>query len=118
MTSISAKEYQEMINKKPKKLKMGNVIHHTEEGKFDSTGELNRWNELKLIQKSGTITALTKQVRFNLAGVNYIADFVYFDIELKQFIVEDFKGFRTAIYKNKKKLMKNLLGIEIKETSK
>lgn len=116
--AISAKEYQEMINKKTKKSKHGNVIVNTDEGKFDSTGELNRWNELKLIQKSGTITALTKQVRFNLAGVNYIADFVYYDIESRRFIVEDFKGFRTAIYKNKKKLMKNLLGIEIKETSK
>jgi len=117
--AISAKEYQDLLNKNPtKERKYKNKTQHTDEGKFDSTGELNRWNELKLIQKAGIITALTKQVSFNLAGVNYIADFVYFDIELKQFIVEDFKGFRTAIYKNKKKLMKNLLGIEIKETSK
>lgn len=46
--------------------------------------------------------------------VKYIADFTYRDSE-GNFIVEDAKGFRTDVYKIKKKLMLWRFGIEIKE---
>ena len=62
------------------------------------------------------ITGLVRQVKFNLAGVVYIADYVYFDKQTCKFVVEDCKGFKTPEYKNKKTLMKNLLNIEIKES--
>jgi hypothetical protein len=45
----------------------------------------------------------------------YIADFVYFDCRLKEWIVEDTKGQRTQIYINKKKSMYNKYGIDIRE---
>ena len=46
----------------------------------------------------------------------YRADFVYFDEELKQLIVEDSKGFKTEAYGIRRKLMLFLHGIKIKET--
>lgn len=46
--------------------------------------------------------------------VKYIADFTYRDSE-GNFIVEDAKGFRTDVYKIKKKLMLWRYGIEIRE---
>lgn len=68
------------------------------------------------MSKNGLITALQRQVSFNLLGVIYVADFVYLDCETKQFIVEDAKGFKTKEYRNKKTLMKNIFNIEIKES--
>jgi len=113
---MTSKEYQDIISKPKKKSKYNSKATTTEDGYFPSQKELNRWNKLKLKDRAGLITALSRQVRFNLAGVAYISDFVYFDIETKVWIVEDAKGFKTKEYKNKKTLMKNLLGIEIKET--
>ena len=46
--------------------------------------------------------------------VTYIADFVYY--EGKKEIVEDVKGYRTDVYKLKKRLMWVVHGIEIRET--
>lgn len=113
---ITAKEYQDMINKPSKKSKFGNVRVETEDGNFDSKREAKRFKELKLLEKANEITALSRQVRFNLQGVVYVADFVYFNIKERQWIIEDSKGAKTQVYLNKKKLMKNILGIEIKET--
>lgn len=113
---ITAKEYQELINKPSKKSKFGNIRVDAEDGKFDSKREAKRFKELKLLEKANEITGLSRQVRFNLQGVVYVADFVYFNINERQWIVEDSKGFKTQVYLNKKKLMKNILDIEIKET--
>ena len=44
----------------------------------------------------------------------YIADFTY--IENGEYVVEDTKGKKTSDYKRKRKWMKNILGIEIKES--
>ena len=46
----------------------------------------------------------------------YRADFVYYDVENKQLVVEDSKGFRTKDYIIKRKLMLHVHGIKIKET--
>lgn len=46
----------------------------------------------------------------------YVADFVYLDLFDGKEIVEDAKGYRTAIYKLKKKLMKAVHSIDIFET--
>lgn len=45
----------------------------------------------------------------------YIADFRYYDKKFGQTITEDVKGFKTNIYKLKKKLVKALFGIDIVE---
>ena len=105
---------------------------------FDSTGEGLRYKELKLLEKTGQITDLQLQKKFIIvpeirepdtvgprggvkkgkliqSAADYIADFVYYD-KNGELIVEDFKGFKTDLYKLKKKLMKYIYGIDIKET--
>lgn len=83
--------------------------------KFDSLLEANRWQELKLLQRAKQIQNLDRQVRFELQpsykknnktikAINYVADFVYYDLNKQKMIVEDTKGFKTDVYKLKKKI--------------
>ena len=78
------------------------------------------------MQKAGFISNLQRQVKFELQpefyfngkkerATYYIADFTYID-EHGDMIVEDVKGVKTQMYKDKKKRMKYIYGIEIKET--
>lgn len=95
--------------------------------KFDSIKEYNRYFELKLMAKTGDITALNRQVSFCLIpayklsngkverAVEYIADFTYVTKD-GRYIVEDVKGYRTKEYKLKRKMMLDQWGIEILET--
>lgn len=75
---------------------------------FASKREANRYEELLLLQKAGEISDLKCQVPFEMVinGIKvckYIADFTY---QYKgQYMVEDAKGYRTDVYKLKKKLM-------------
>ena len=75
-----------------------------------------------MIQRANKIENLRLQVPYILIDkskygrqIKYIADFVYYDRELKQEVVEDTKGFRTDVYRLKKRLMAERYGIEIKE---
>lgn len=91
---------------------------------FDSLKEARRYKELLEEQKTGTLTDLETQVRFELIPKQdgeracfYVADFVYKDREGKT-VVEDVKGSRrmlTDVYKIKKKLMLKVHGIKVKE---
>ncbi len=82
---------------------------------FDSAHEAERYGELRLLYSIREIAALMIQVPFPLpGGISYFADFVYFDLKLQRFVVEDAKGKRTPEYIMKKKLM-NEIGIEIQE---
>lgn len=88
--------------------------------KFDSKKEAARYCELKLLVRSGQISELVLQVRYNffLNNINiafYKADFCYLDHKTGETIVEDVKGYKTAIYRLKKKMMKAFYNIEIKE---
>lgn len=91
----------------------------TEDGKFDSTQEYKRFLELKMLLRAGEIQNLERQVPFPLVsgGIHistYVADFVY---EVKgQRVVEDSKGFVTPEYRQKRRLMREIHGIEILET--
>ena len=101
-------------------------------GRGSSIKERKRGAELELMQRAGIISDLQKQVTYELIPAHYEvvngkrkcieractyrADFVYFDEELKQLIVEDSKGFRTKDYVIKRKLMLHVHGIKIKET--
>lgn len=92
----------------------------------DSAKEAKRCGELRLMERSGAINQLTRQVPypFIINGVKiatYISDFNYCDPSVEgdaraQRVVEDCKGFRTREYQIKKKLMKALYGVEIRET--
>lgn len=78
---------------------------------FDSQKEFIRYQELKLLEKSGIIKNLERQKKFELIpktkterACYYKADFVYDEGNKK--IVEDTKGFKTKDYIIKRKLMK------------
>ena len=93
---------------------------------FDSKKEAQRFMELELLVKNGAISNLQRQVKFELIpsqkidgkvaerACSYVADFVYKDKEGNT-IVEDTKGFRTADYIIKRKLMLYVHGIKIVE---
>lgn len=85
---------------------------------FDSKKEAKRYQDLVLMQKAKLIRGLKRQQSFELVeGIKYIADFTYFDdTKGGEFIIEDVKGFKTDVYKIKKKLMKHFHNIEILET--
>lgn len=81
--------------------------------KFDSKKEAKRYQELKLLENANQIRNLSRQVPFELIpkqkderAVRYIADFVYTDTMTEKVIVEDVKGFKTDVYKLKRKLFK------------
>lgn len=95
------------------------VPTHVDGIRFASKAEAQRYSELKLLQKAGLIAGLTLQPRYDLIvnGVKvctYVADFRYVNPGV---IVEDVKGIRTPVYQLKKKLMKALYGIEIREVT-
>ena len=106
-----------------------NAIKTTIDGiTFDSKAESRRYSELKLLERVGDIKDLELQPQFQIAinGVKvctYKSDFQYFE-KLTQTddetawvnIVEDVKGMKTPVYRLKKKLMKAVHNIEIRET--
>jgi hypothetical protein len=94
---------------------------------FDSKKEGNRYLELKMLEKAGKIKDLELQKVFELQPsfkkngktyrkITYKADFSYFDIEKGKCIVEDIKGFKTEVYKLKKKMFEyKYQELELKE---
>jgi hypothetical protein len=98
-----------------KRSKYGNVKTVVDGVEYDSKREAARAGELALMQKAGEIRGFAEQVRFLLADrVTYIADFVVLNND-GTYTVEDAKGFRTDVYKLKRRLMRSVHGIEIKE---
>jgi hypothetical protein len=88
---------------------------------FDSKKEADRWVLLTRRATIGEVVDLHLQVPFVFAlegkkMFTYKADFVYFDKVANELIVEDVKGFRTPLYKLKKKLIENQHQITITET--
>jgi hypothetical protein len=87
---------------------------------FASQREAKRYSELKLLQEAGKIDGLRLQVKLpcyccgNLI-CTYIADFWYGDLEKHACVIEDAKGFKTPVYRLKKKLVEAIYGIEIVE---
>lgn len=91
---------------------------------FDSLKERNHYIILEHLEKTGQIKDLKRQVKFELQpkftingktirSITYIADFTY--IKDDKLVVVDTKGFRTDVYKLKKKMFEYQYNIEIKE---
>lgn len=102
------------------KSKMHNTKVVVDNLTFDSIGEYNQWKELQLRERAGEIRDLHRQVRYKvylneIYICSWYADFVYFDIALNQQIIADFKGFRTAVYAIKKRLVEAYYTIQITE---
>lgn len=88
--------------------------------RFDSQAEARRYGELRLLEAAGTIFDLKLQVEYpvHLKGQHictYRADFVYFDREKGEWIIEDVKGVRTQVYRLKRRLVEASYGITITE---
>ena len=120
------------------KNKYHNKIIKTSEGlTFQSRKEYKRYCELQLMEASGLISNLQRQVKYVLipaqrepdtvgkrGGIKqgklierecaYYADFKY-QLPTGETIVEDTKGVRTPEYKIKRKLMLYVHNIKIKE---
>jgi hypothetical protein len=94
--------------------KYGNVRCTMDGHTFDSQAEMQRYCELRLLERAGAIVNLQLQPRFELVAKQpgqrasfYVADFQY--EEDGQTIVEDVKGGRatqTAIFRLKAKLFR------------
>lgn len=78
---------------------------------FDSTGEANRYQQLRWLERAHEIKALSRQPSFVLS-VNgsevceLRGDFAYYEGSRR--IVEDFKGLMTPVFRLKRKLFKAL----------
>lgn len=81
---------------------------------YDSKKESKRAIELKLLERGKLISELKEQVVFELQpsfkcngkterAIKYVADFTY--IKDGKQIVEDVKGYKTEIYKLKRKML-------------
>lgn len=104
--------------------------------RFASKKEATRYGELKLLEKAGHIARLKLQQRFELCVPrtnsrgnvidaywmttvgHYVADFCYdeFTPAATLFVIEDVKGFRTPLYRWKKKHVESQYGVTIRET--
>jgi Protein of unknown function (DUF1064) len=86
---------------------------------FDSKREANRYQELKLWERSGEISRLELQPAFDLLVMGgksvgkYIADFRY--LKDGKEVIEDVKGMKTDIYRLKKKIVEAVYGFKIVE---
>ena len=88
---------------------------------FDSKWEAQRWGELQAMERGGLVRDLERQVKYDIV-VNgekicrYVADFRYKIVDddggTKE-VVEDAKGFETADFKIKKKLMRAVHQIDL-----
>lgn len=103
---------------KNKKTMIDNIL-------FDSKKEANYYTLLKMLEKANKISDLELQKKFILQGhfklngktiraITYIADFVFKDDKGNLHVI-DTKGYRTDVYKIKKKLFEKKYGIEIEE---
>jgi hypothetical protein len=74
------------------------------------------------MERAGLIKDIQTQVKFELIPKQdgeraccYVADFVYTDCNTGKKVVEDTKGYRTEVYRIKRKLMLWVHGIKIIE---
>lgn len=86
----------------------------TEDGTFDSKYEYEEWCRLKLLERSGVIRNLMRQVPYiliptirtsagTLKQISYYADFVYEENGTN--VIYEVKGFKTNEYLIKKRLL-------------
>lgn len=94
--------------------------------KFDSKKEANYYLKLKVLERAGVIKDLELQKEYILQDsfklnkktrrkITYKADFKYVSTLDNRIHVVDVKGFKTEVYKLKKKLFEYKYQIEIEE---
>lgn len=116
---LTAEQYQAMRDKKLPRVR--NVKRKIVNGiEFDSTREARRYQDLALMQAAGQITKLRRQVPFEIRVnkvyiCSWLADFTYTTADGTK-CTEDSKGWKTDVYKLKKKLVEAAYNIRIIET--
>ena len=112
------RKLNELARDNTRRLKYGNQKTEHDGRIFDSKHEAEVYDDLMLRVKAGELLGVYCQHPFRLPGdVVYIADFVTLNPD-GTYTVIDAKSAATSkdkTYRIKKKLMKNCLGIEIKE---
>lgn len=86
--------------------------------RWDSKAERRRWDVLVLMRDQGLIQDLRRQPRFDITMNGIFCGFYKSDFEYyrgKERVIEDVKGFRTQIFKLKKKLVEAQYSITITE---
>ena len=84
--------------------------------KFASKKEQKRYCELQLLKSAGNILFFLRQVPVHLSGgVKYVCDFLIFWSD-GTVTFEDIKGFRTDLYRTKKKMVEAKYPFKIVET--
>lgn len=97
-----------MIRMKAAPKKYRNVPVEVDGIRFDSKRESIRWHVLRLLEKSGDVKDLKRQVRYPLhvdgrkIG-SWVADFDYVDVTTSELVSEDVKGVQTPLFKWKRK---------------
>jgi hypothetical protein len=102
----------------PRRSKYGNVPTEAFGHKFASQIEAEHYVSLRSAERRGEIRGLIVHPRYRLeiSGVtvcHYIADFE-FSNKRGELVVQDVKGVETPVFRLKRKLMKVLLGIDVK----
>jgi hypothetical protein len=106
-------ENEKLIEKKKKSKYKANRVE-IDGVKFDSQKEADYYCELKLRLQAGEINGFCRQAEFILdGGIRYIADFIVFYKDHAEVI--DVKGFKTDVYKLKKKLFESRFNLKIIE---
>lgn len=101
MTSTPPRSHK--FNAKPQNVTSGALAGY----RFDSKGERERAETLKLMERAGEISDLEFQCKVHLvADINWKLDFRYRDNRLGEVVYEDFKGMETPVYRLKYKLWK------------
>jgi len=87
---------------------------------YDSIREANYAAKLQILERAGKIKDLKYQHRITLVpadgklrSIVYVADFQYVDVDGIHIV--DAKGFKTQVYRLKKRLAALLLGLTIEE---
>jgi len=97
------------------KHKYKSIISIVDGIKFASKKEAKHYQNLNILKKNGDILFFLRQVPFHLPkNIKYICDFMVFWVN-GDITIEDVKGFKTNIYKTKKKLVESLYPVKIKE---
>ena len=125
---LTEKEYNLLMNNRlDVKSKYHNKKVMYDNYMFDSKKEANYYLKFKIMQDAGIIRDLELQKKYvlqksftNKEGkkyreISYIADFYYVTVKENKEHVVDVKGFRTDVYKLKKKLFEYKYGLEIEE---
>jgi len=125
---VSDRLYKKFLNNSidQKKSKYHNTKVEYNGIKFDSIKEMKTYQLLEYRQKIGEIKELKLQVPYELIPkykmndktirkTQYIADFTYISTKDNKLHVVDTKGFKTDVYRLKKKMFEYQYGIEIEE---